>query len=604
MKINNKIGGVAQKITSTVFFLVTFIFLLYLYGTLKYLPFFLVAMVVILPVAVNFFLNLFACKFNAEMPQKAVFDEETKKIKKVLFSIAYFFKRVGYACKTLYNKIHKVLQLVFVALAFVGVQILFGFMMPKFTSSPNYQGLSFLQPIIFAILFVGAIIVDKWIKHSEAENERTNAFFHNMRVSFYLTKLSLLLLIFVTTIKLLDFYDLQKYLYYAIIGIFYYASVFILISIVVSLLKKEIVKKPKLIVLLPFAGKDKNDLSVLSFLENNTGITMRGLWSMKLIKQIVPYTIISVAALFWLSTGIVQIEANQEAVVYRLGVLQEETLKPGLHFTLPAPFDKIEYYNTENINKVVIGYESKVESDNLWTMSHGSNEHKLLLGNGNELVSINLRIEYKIRDLTTYVSVSKSPDSMISAHAYNLITERVIQTDLKTLLAVDRDAFASTFKKDLDAVLDENDVGVEVVRVSMESIHPPLDIAEYYQKVISAEIQAEEIVRRAQTAATVTKTSADAEYKAIINSVTAEKNTAIANATSSVSEFMASVAANESNSESYHYYKYLDALTKAYGQNNLILVGDGVDSSKIYFGNFVGNNISNPGTTNDTEVVY
>ena len=604
MKINNKIGGVAQKITSTVFFLVTFIFLLYLYGTLKYLPFFLVAMVVILPVAVNFFLNLFACKFNAEMPQKAVFDEETKKIKKVLFSIAYFFKRVGYACKTLYNKIHKVLQLVFVALAFVGVQILFGFMMPKFTSSPNYQGLSFLQPIIFAILFVGAIIVDKWIKHSEAENERTNAFFHNMRVSFYLTKLSLLLLIFVTTIKLLDFYDLQKYLYYAIIGIFYYASVFILISIVVSLLKKEIVKKPKLIVLLPFAGKDKNDLSVLSFLENNTGITMRGLWSMKLIKQIVPYTIISVAALFWLSTGIVQIEANQEAVVYRLGVLQEETLKPGLHFTLPAPFDKIEYYNTENINKVVIGYESKVESDNLWTMSHGSNEHKLLLGNGNELVSINLRIEYKIRDLTTYVSVSKSPYSIISAHAYNLITERVIQTDLKTLLAVDRDAFASTFKKDLDAVLDENDVGVEVVRVSMESIHPPLDIAEYYQKVISAEIQAEEIVRRAQTAATVTKTSADAEYKAIINSVTAEKNTAIANATSSVSEFMASVAANESNSESYHYYKYLDALTKAYGQNNLILVGDGVDSSKIYFGNFVGNNISNPGTTNDTEVVY
>lgn len=604
MKINNKIGGVAQKITSTVFFLVTFIFLLYLYATMKYLPFFLTAMIVILPVAVNFFLNLFACKFNLHMPQKAVFEEETKKLKKFLSSIGYFFKRFVYTLAALYNKIHKVLQLIFVALAFIGIQVLFGFMMPKFTSSPNYQGLSFLQPIIFAILFVGAIIIDKWIKHSEAENERTDAFFHNMRVSFYLTKLSLLLLIFVTAIKLLDFYDLQKYLYYAIIGIFYYASVFILISIVVALLKKEILKKPKLIVLLPFAGKDKNDLSVLSFLENNTGITMRGLWSMRLIKQIVPYTIISVAALFWVSTGIVQVEANQEAVVYRLGVLQEETLKPGLHFTLPAPFDKVEYYNTENINKVIIGYEPKVESDNLWTMSHGSNEHKLLLGNGNELVSINLRIEYKIRDLITYVSVSKSPDSMISAHAYNLITERVIQTDLKTLLAVDRDAFASTFKKDLDDVLNKNDVGVEVVSVSMESIHPPLDIAEYYQKVISAEIEAEEIVRRAQTAATVKKTTADADYKVIINSVNAEKNTAIANATSSVSEFMASVAANESNSESYHYYKYLDALTKAYGQNNLILIGDGVDSSKIYFGNFNGNNISNSGTTNDTEVVY
>ena len=597
MKINNKIGGIAQKLISTAFFLVTFIFLLYLYSTMKYLPFFFASLIIILPVAINFFLQLFACKINSEAPIKADLDEETKKFKKFLFAIKYAFKRFAYAFTVLYNKIHKVLQIVFVALTFIGIQLLFGFMIPKFTSSPNYQPLSFIQPIIFALLFVAAIIIDKWIKHSEANTERTEAFFHNMRVAFYLAKLSLLLLTFVTTIKLLELYDLQKYLHYTLIGIFYYVSVFIIVSIVVSFLKKEILNKPKIIVLLPFAGKDKNDLSVLSFLENNTGITMRGLWSMKLIKQIIPYTIISVAALFWISTGIVQVEANQEAVVYRLGVLQENTLKPGLHFTLPAPFDKVEYYNTQNINKVIIGYEPKVESDNLWTMSHGSNEHKLLLGNGNELVSINLRVEYKIKDLTTYVKISKFPDSMISAYAYNLITERVIQTDLKTLLAVDRDAFASTFKKDLDAVLNKNDVGVEVVSVSMESIHPPLDIAEYYQKVISAEIQAEEIVRRAETAAAVKKTTAEAEYDVIINSVNAEKNTAISNATSSVSEFMASVAANESNSEAYHYYKYLNALTTAYGKNNLILVGDGVDSSKLYFGNFAnGAVISNTGT--------
>jgi DNA polymerase V len=85
-----------------------------------------------------------------------------------------------------------------------------------------------------------------------------------------------------------------------------------------------------------------------------------------------------------------------------------------------------------------------------------------------------------------------------------------------------------------------------------------------------------------------------------INKVNAEKNTAIANATASVSEFMASVAANESNSDSYYYYKYLDALTKAYGKNNLILVGDGVDSSKFYFGNFVAGSIGNSGVVNDT----
>ena len=70
MKIKDKIGGIGQKITSTVFFVATFVYLLYLYSKMKYLPILLVAMLIILPVAVNFFLHLFACKFNSEEPKK------------------------------------------------------------------------------------------------------------------------------------------------------------------------------------------------------------------------------------------------------------------------------------------------------------------------------------------------------------------------------------------------------------------------------------------------------------------------------------------------------------------------------------------------------
>jgi regulator of protease activity HflC (stomatin/prohibitin superfamily) len=468
-----------------------------------------------------------------------------------------------------------------------------------------YNPLNFLYPIIFAILFVVSIIIDKWIKHSEAENGRTEAFFHNSRVFFYLTRLSLLLLTIATVIKLLNFGELQKYLYYALIVVFYYASVLMLISLVVCFIKKELTEKPKIIIPLPFAGKDKNDLSVLSFLENNTGITMRGLWSMKLIKQIVPYTVIAVAALFWLSTGIVQVESYQEATVYRMGVLREETLKPGLHLVLPAPFDKVEYYDTQKVNKVSIGYVAKEDTDNLWTGTHGSSEHKLLLGGGNELVSINLKIEYKISDLRAYVTKSATPASVLEAHAYDLITQRVIVTDLESLLAVDRGAFTSNFKKDLEEGLSDHDIGIEIVSVVMESIHPPLEIASIYQGVIGAEIQAEEIIRKAENAATVTLTNAQATKESTINKATAENHTKVAGATSSVSEFMASVEANNTNKDSYQYYKYLNALSQAYGKSNLILVGDGVDTSKIYFGNISNGAIlggANGNTQNSTDI--
>lgn len=599
MKLNNKIGGIAQKIVSTVFFLVTFICLFYLYLKVKYLPFFLAAIIIIMPVAVNIFLHLFACKMPSQKPQKKVFDENTKKSKKFFFGFLHVIKCLGYGISVAYNKSHKILQIVFVLGTFATFQILFGIMLLKLTSL--YNPLNFVYPIIFAILFVVSIIIDKWIKHSEAKNARTEAFFHNSRVFFYLTRLSLLLLTIANVIKLLNFGDLQKYLYYALIVIFYYASVLMLISLAVAFIKKELTEKPKIIIPLPFAGKDKNDLSVLSFLENNTGITMRGLWSMKLIKQIIPYTVIAVAALFWISTGIVQVESYQEAVVYRLGILQSETLKPGIHLVFPAPFDKVEYYDTQKVNKVSIGYVAKEDTDNLWTGTHGSSEHKLLLGGGNELVSINLKIEYKIDDLHTYITTSTSPASILEAHAYDLITQRVIVTDLETLLAVDRGAFTSEFKNDLIENISKHNIGVEIVSVVMESIHPPLEIASIYQGVIGAEIQAEEIVRKAENAAAVTLTNAQAKKEMTINSATSENYTKVAGATSSVSEFMASVEANKENKDSYQYYKYLNALSQAYGKTNLILVGDGVDTSKIYFGNF-SNGTVNGGNASQTVV--
>lgn len=599
MTSNNKIGGVAQKIISTVFFIGTFACLLYFFFTVKYLPFFLAAIIVAMPVAVNIFLHLFACKIPAQRPQKKAFEEGTPKGKRIFPTVWYFVKLAAYAVAFAYNKAHKALQIIFALGAFAGFQILFGVMLMKLTSL--YNQLSFIHPIIFVVLFVVAIIIDKWIKHSEPENERTGAFYHNTRVFFYLTRLSLILLSIATVIKLLNFGDLQKYLYYALIVIFYYASVLMLISLVISFVKKELTEKPKIVIPLPFAGKDKNDLSILSFLENNTGITMRSLWSIKLIKQIIPYTVIAVAALFWLSTGIVQVESYQEAAHYRLGVLQSETLKPGIHLMLPAPFDKVEYYDTQKVDKVSIGYVAKEDTDNLWTGSHGSNEHKLLLGGGNELVSINLKIEYKIDDLHTYLTTCSSPASVLEAHAYDLITQRVIVTDLETLLAVDRGAFTADFERDLEAMLAEHDIGVEVVSVVMESIHPPLEIASIYQGVIGAEIQAEEIIKKAENSATVLLTNAEAKKNMAINVATSENYSKVAAATSSVSEFMASVEANKANKDAYQYYKYLDALSQAYGKSNLILVGDGVDTSKIYFGNFANGSVTTPVVTPTTD---
>ena len=594
MEPKRKFGGVLPIILSSAFMVAISVLTFFIYSTTKYLPYLLVALAVTLFIGVNLLLSVLGRKIPMNKPCKKLREqiseeesaEPTKKkkrgLKGLLETLSFAIKMATYGLVFAYNKIYVILQLVLFGGLFVFLEIYFGMMLKKMTS---IYVISFWQPVLFIVLLVIAVILDKWCKHAENASERNSALLGNLRVFFYLTKLLLILAAVSSTIKLLNFGEIQKYVAYIIAAIFYYASAMILVSVVVSVIRREISSRPKITVPLPFATGDTKEFGVISFLEKNTGITMRGLWSMRLIKNVVPYSVIVVILLFWISTGIVQVESHQEGAVYRLGKLTDENLTPGIHVTLPYPIDKVEIYDTETINKMTIGYAAKEDTDNLWTGTHGTNEHKLLLGNGNELVSLNLRLEYRISDLQKYLRTSSNPASILESQAYALITDRIIATNLETLLSVDRDAFTESYTKELKERFAEYDVGIEIVSVVLESIHPPLDIAAIYQKVISAEIEAEEMITRAQSKASTKITAAMAEKEASINAANAEYYQKVATAVSDVAEFNASLEASNGNPEAYHYYKYLNAMSQAYGKSKLVIVGEGVDKSKIIFGN-------------------
>ena len=101
------------------------------------------------------------------------------------------------------------------------------------------------------------------------------------------------------------------------------------------------------------------------------------------------------------------------------------------------------------VQKTTIGYKEVESTDNIWTEGHQGEEFKLLLGGGDELVSINLRLEYQISDLKKYLRTATSPESIMQALAYELVTDQTIATDLSSLLSADRDAFSESFKKEL-----------------------------------------------------------------------------------------------------------------------------------------------------------
>ena len=439
-------------------------------------------------------------------------------------------------------------------------------------------------PVVLAALFIGAMILEKWCRlaMTGTESAYTVAQLRSLKSALALNRVAFLLTAVTLTVQLLGFYDATPVLNVLLGILFVYESLFIAFSLAVRVIRQELDTAPEFLIAMPGAGK--SNMGVLSYLEENTGITMRALWSMKLIKKLVPAALIGVAALLWLSTGVVQIEAHQQGALYRFGKLHKSTLKPGIHLTLPWPMDQVDVYDTESLGRLVIGYIPTGEQDNIWTKAHGGEEYRLLLGGGDELISVNLEIEYKISDLYSYVRNAAGPEALLQAEAYEIITERTISSDLETMLSTNREEFSESFRVELEEHMAHHNTGLEVVNVVLESIHPPVEVADVYQALIGASIDAQQLIIQAQNEANQTVMNAKNEQTAKVGDAIVQGYQAVAEAEASVAEFMASVAAFENYPAAYRYYKYMNTLTAAYGQARLIIVGAGVDAGKLFIG--------------------
>ena len=447
---------------------------------------------------------------------------------------------------------------------------------------------SVFVPVVFAVGFFLLLVLDIWCRHLKKElsdpDGRWGCILGNLHAAIRMTKFLFLAAAIITAMPMVGLRPMYRFFYYVLCGFFAAQTAVLVIFYGIRGAKRELDSHPDLRLLV--LHRKKGDLNLLGYLEDNTGITMRSLWSISLVKQLAPYTVLLGALILWLSTGVVQIAPNQHGALYRLGKLAPQSLQPGIHMTLPWPIDSVDVYDTESLKEITIGYTTdEKKGDNLWTECHGGDENKLLLGGGNELVSINLRIEYKISDLCSYLKCSNSPESLLESAAYEAVTAKTISTNLETLLAVDRVAFSKSFEEELTQRISHYNTGLQVVDVVIESIHPPVEVAEIYQQIISAGIDAERIVLDAQAKAATVLEEANTSHDTDINAAKAKSYAAIADANASVAEFMASLEADKTYGGDYRYYKYLDALRKAYSGAKLVIVGEGVDSSHLYLGN-------------------
>jgi membrane protease subunit HflK len=255
-------------------------------------------------------------------------------------------------------------------------------------------------------------------------------------------------------------------------------------------------------------------------------------WFYKLLEQaIVPLILFGAVTLYLLSCVVV-VEPDEQAIIEQFGdpvngAGQVRLIGPGLAFKWPWPIDITYKYPTEMISEISIGFVPKVDPKTgeverkplLWGEAHYEKEYQLLVASqqsGTEsmvgtvpvsLVIAAVPVQYRIKDLYSYIYNHNEPEKLLESICYRELTKFAASAKIETgdqndsedsLLGTGRAKASRILTERIQKAVNEQGLGVEIVFVGLQGIHPPPEVAADYQKVIGAVQKKQALILNAQ----------------------------------------------------------------------------------------------------------
>ncbi|MDR2922181.1 MAG: hypothetical protein LBU85_02420 [Treponema sp.] len=397
---------------------------------------------------------------------------------------------------------------------------------------------------------------------------------------------------------ILNFFSYISFIYAAVIAassvlkinilvvlqwVYYAASVYLALSlgvnILLSMLKGNILD-------FDYSLFPKKILSKEQFAQSAAKwkISLKSLYTIRYTLQILPALALALIFVLFLSTSVFTVQPHQQAAVYHFGRLKPSSIKDaGIHFKFPWPIDKTEIYDTRRAASMQIGYESSGNMNFLWTQMHDGGEYMLLLGNGNEMVAVNLKIIYVISDLYSYIKTCTNAQALLSAAAYNALMSRTINTTLDSFLSVDRNSLSASVLEELSQFCKSEKLGFTVIQVVMENIHPPVEIADVYQKVVSASVDKTTAITRAHTYAGAKVIEAARQSKFAFDQARSLQYSRTSDAQKEAAVFYAATEAHGISPGSYELTKNLDVYEKIIKGHKMYVFSRGAENSMSKF---------------------
>ena len=239
--------------------------------------------------------------------------------------------------------------------------------------------------------------------------------------------------------------------------------------------------------------------SLAAATEKNFGVKFAETWLVRLARVLTaPLALFGLLGL-WASTTVTRVPVDSRGVPISRGEFQTPALSPGLHWHAPWPWASIAIVQTERVQELALGFERDLAGPVLWAEKHFEGEQNLLLGGGEELLTINVPVQYRVRDAVAFLRHTADPARALESLGYRQLLALTGEHTAFGLMTTDRAEVSDKIRSQLQLACDRLNLGLEIVFVGLKDVHPPVAVASAYQDVISAEEERSALVDQSRT---------------------------------------------------------------------------------------------------------
>ncbi len=233
--------------------------------------------------------------------------------------------------------------------------------------------------------------------------------------------------------------------------------------------------------------------------------------------------LVIVLGVAWLLTGVVIVDAREQAAVFQFGKWQRN-LPPGFHVHLPRPIESHEIIPVEAQQEVRIG---------------NTKDQSLMLTQDENIADVQFSVFWKVKsdEPQNFVLNVKEPEKTVPKVAESVMREVVGKSQLQNAITIGRDELSRLVKLQTQALLDEYEAGIEITNVEIAKIDPPEQVIKAFNDVNVAQQDAEQLINQAQRFANQIVPEARGEASRILQEAEAYRDQTIANATGEASRF-------------------------------------------------------------------